>query len=116
MHGRMPVIVSIRFLIHGSGTKRAVTAAVLSRSTTSETSFVQRASEDQRPLVDEPVHEFSMLVKQLLLAEILRPVPWAAAPFGDEKQLPHRASRARALIGNSRISAISCSRSPARAR
>lgn len=79
MHGRMPVIVSIRFLIHGSGTKRAVTAAVLSRSTTSETSFVQRASEDQRPLVDEPVHEFSMLVKQLLLAEILRPVPWARA-------------------------------------
>src|SRR5512133_4324120 len=40
---------------------------------------LERAAEDDRALVDEPVHERGMLVPSVLFPHLATPVPWPAA-------------------------------------
>lgn len=52
-------------------------------------SLIQRPAKNDEALVDKLVHEASMLVIQLLIAQTLRPVPRAGVLLVDEKQSSH---------------------------
>jgi hypothetical protein len=48
---------------------------------------LQRATEQDEPRLDQPVHEPGMVIETRLLPEAARPVPRTASPFPDRVQL-----------------------------